>query len=73
MSVSGGSLEPEATETFLRSELLKGHGLTGELAGPQAWTSVTYLELMDANMATAQWEVRDGEDEPGDARQAALY
>lgn len=34
---------------------------------------MAYLELMDANMAAAQWEVRDGKDEPGDASWAALY
>lgn len=34
---------------------------------------MSYLELMDADMATAQWEVRDGKDEPGDASRAALY
>lgn len=61
-SVEGGSLEPEAMETFLRSELPDGHGLTDELAGPEAWASVAYLELMNADMAASQWEVRDGED-----------
>lgn len=49
------------------------HRLTRELTGPQAWTGVAYLELVDANMATAQWEVRDGEGDPGGATLAALY
>lgn len=35
-SVEGGSLEPEAMESFLRSELPDGRGLTNELAGPEA-------------------------------------
>lgn len=71
--MGGDPSEPEATEVFLKSKLLNSHGLTHELTGPQAWPRVAYLELMDANMATAQWEVRDGEGEPGDVNQAALY
>lgn len=33
---------------------------------------MAYLELMDASMTAAQWEVRDGKDEPEDASRAAL-
>lgn len=28
---------------------------------------MAYLELMDADVTAAQWEVRDGKDEPEDA------